>query len=184
MTTRVGRPPLTPAVARAALAATADDVMLHAAAVLMLLAGLRRGEATGLLVGDWHPGEDPKLTVRSRVQERTIRVAPTVAAAVDDLLAGEDAEPDEPLLLGLKPRGIPFMLHRRFDDATKRVSLDAAIHDLRRTAQAVVVEDGTPVTHVGAYFGLHVNVEGEPLVPVPEGYDRGIVQVLEAAFAG
>ncbi|MFB7999472.1 hypothetical protein ACFC4G_42585 [Streptomyces sp. NPDC056002] len=77
MTTRVRRPPLTPTMAREAVAAMADDELLYAAGSLMLLAGLRRGEATALLVRDWHhPGPDPKVTVRSRVQVRTIRVAP------------------------------------------------------------------------------------------------------------
>ncbi|MFD4652660.1 hypothetical protein [Streptomyces sp. NPDC058441] len=184
MTTRVGSPPLTPAVARAALVAMADDELLHAAGVLMLLAGLRRGEVTGLLVGDWHPGEDPKLTVRSRGQERTIRVAPTAAAVLDDLLAGEDAEPREPLLLGLKPDGIPFRLPRLFDEAMKRAGLDATTHALRRTAQMAVIEDGTAMAHLNAYFGLSAKFEDKPLVPVPEGYDLGIVQVLEAAFTG
>ncbi|MGW8679685.1 hypothetical protein ACWGNN_01210 [Streptomyces sp. NPDC055817] len=183
MTTRVGRPPLTSAVARAALAALADDELLHAAGALMLLTGLRRGELTELLVREWHPGPDPKVTVRSRVQERTIRVAPTAAAAVDGLLAGEDAEPQEPLLLGLKPDGIPFMLPRLFGAAMKRAGLDVTAHDLRRTAQAVVIEDGAPMAHVNAYFGL-AKFEDKPLVPVPEDYDRGIIQVLEAAFAG
>ncbi|MFE4671400.1 site-specific integrase [Streptomyces sp. NPDC056723] len=184
MTTRVGRPPLTPTMARAALAAMADDELLHAVGSLMLLAGLRRGEASGLLVGDWHPGPDPKLTVRSRMQERTIRVAPTVAAELDALLVGEDAEPHETRLLGLKPDGIPFMLPRLFGAAMKRAGLDVTDHDLRRAAEAVVIEDGAPMAHVNAYFGLSAMFDDKALVSVPEGYDRGIVHVLEAAFAG
>jgi integrase len=156
---------------------------LYAATSLMLFAGLRCGEATSLLVRDWAPGADPKLTVRGlRPPEgRTIRVAPSAAAAIDGYLAGEETEPDEPLLIGLRPNGIPHFLPKVFRDAMRRAGLDVSVHDLRRAAEAAVLEDGTPVAHVDAYFGMS-KAAGQPPTSPPEGYDRGIAEVLERTF--
>lgn len=180
MTRTLERPILPVATARVALEATKHDVLLHAGASLMLLAGLRPTEVTGLLVRDWEPGEDPGLTVR----ERTIRVAPSAAATVSRYLAGQDAEPDEPLLLGLKIDGAPHVLHRVFRDAMRAAYLDVGVHDLRRAAVAVVLDDGTPMQHVEAYFGLSKTEARTDLAPLREGYDVGIAAALEAAFAG
>src|SRR2546430_10935980 len=184
----VARPPGAPSVARAAIEATKDDALLHAAASLLLLAGLRSGEAGTVRVRDWAPGADPKLPVRGLRADpgvRTIRVAATAAAAVDAYLAGEEAEPDEPLLLGLKPAGIPLFLPKLFRDAMRSAGLDVTVHDLRRAAVAAVAEVGTPMTQIEAYFGISKTDAGrKDLVPVREDYDRGIAAALERAFAG
>lgn len=184
MVRAVVRPILPTSVARAAVEATKDDPLLYAASSLMLLAGLRCGEATSLLVRDWSRGKDPKLTVRGlRMPEgRTIRVAPSAATAIDAYLAGEEAEPDEPLLIGLRPNGIPHFLPKVFRDAMRRAGLDVSVHDLRRAAEAAVLEDGTPVAHVAAYFGMSKAAD-EQLTLVPDGYNRGIAVVLERTFA-
>ncbi|MDX3025625.1 hypothetical protein [Streptomyces acidiscabies] len=47
---------------------------------------------------------------------RTIRVARSAATGVGSYLDGQEAELDEPLLLGLKADGIPSLLHRVFED--------------------------------------------------------------------
>lgn len=180
------RPMLSASTARAALAATEDDLLLHAASSLLLLAGLRSGEATTLVVEDWQPGDDPRLAVRGlrTAPDRTIRVAPTAAAAVDAYLAGQDAEPGEPLLLGLRPGGRGQFLPALFRDAMLRAGLEVSVHDLRRAAVAEVVADGTPVGHVEAYFGISKADEGrKDPAPLRDGYDRGIAAVLEQAFA-
>jgi integrase len=145
----------------------------------MLLAGLRPSEIRHALVEDWVGGDDPKLTVRGRVGGRTIRVAPTAARAVDTYLAGEDAKPDEPLLVGLDAER---QLARAVRRTTQWTGLDVGVHDLRRAAIAAVLEDGTPCAHIEAYFGLS-RPEGRRVVPVREGYDRGITAMLEATFA-
>ncbi|GAB2882188.1 hypothetical protein GCM10027074_58180 [Streptomyces deserti] len=185
MTTRtVGQKPLLPvSVARAALDATRNDQLLYAGTSLLLLAGLRRDEATGLLVGDWSSGMDPRVTIRQRRQARTIRVAATAAAAVDACLEAEEAELDEPLLLGLKSAGNSYLLSRLFQGRMRNAGLNVRTHDLRRAAIAAVVQDGTPTVHVEAYFGLSKAALGTQLVPTPEGFDREIAALLEATFA-
>ncbi|MGW0311991.1 hypothetical protein [Streptomyces flavidovirens] len=184
MTTRTLTRPILPTdVARAALAATRHDVLLHAGVSLMLLAGLRPGEIRNLQVKDWMPGEDPRMRVRSDRLERTIRIAPSAAGPLDAYLAGEEVEPDEPLLLGLKPAGVPHLLHRVFRDAMQQAGLDVSVHELRQAAIAEVLVDGTPVLHVEAYFGLSKAPGRKDLVAVSEGYDVGIAACLEAAFA-
>lgn len=183
MTTTLGRPPLTAPTARAALDATKGDVLLHAGTSLMLLAGLRPSEAVGLLVRDWAPGDDPRLTVRTERRQRTIRIAPTAAAVIDAYLGDQETEPDEPLLLGLKVGAIPHLLHQVFAEAMRRADLDVRVHDLRRTAMAAVLEDGAPVAHIAAYFGLSKLLE-QKTPPPQEGYDVGIAAILETTFAG
>jgi integrase len=179
MTRTLTRPILSTPAARAVLAATTEDPLLHAAVSLMLLAGLRPSEARRLLVQDWQPGDDPKVVIRGKVADRTVRVARSTATAVYDCLIGEDTELDEPLLLGLHPQGF---LERVFRDVAQEAGLEVAVHDLRRAAMAVVLEDGTPIQHVEAYFGLSMAPGRKDLVGVPDGYDVGIAAVLEAAF--
>ncbi|MGW2920449.1 hypothetical protein ACWDBF_21660 [Streptomyces angustmyceticus] len=177
---RARRPPLSATDARAALAAVSDDVELHAAATLMLLAGLRPGEAQRLRVLDWTPGAEPRLTIRSDRRERTIRIAPSAASTLDTLLEGENAELGEPLLLGLEGR---WFVHRLFRDAMEQAGLDVDVLDLRRAAMAAALEDGTPMRHMENYFGMSKTEPRKDLAPVPDGYDAGIAAVLEAEFA-
>ncbi|MGW0780285.1 hypothetical protein [Streptomyces sp. NPDC002913] len=171
------RPVLLPEVGRAALAATRGDAAVHVGAALMLLAGLRPGEVSDLLVRDWIPGADPKMTVPGRPGP-AIRVAPTAATAVDAYLASQNAELDEPLLVGLERDSLPYL----FADAARQAQLTVHAHDLRRAAMAVVLEDGTPVRHLEAYFGASKAPARHGLLPMEEGYDRGIVSVLESTF--
>ncbi|MFI6803761.1 hypothetical protein ACIBO6_01885 [Streptomyces luteogriseus] len=185
MTTRTAdqKPLLPVSVARAALDATRSDQLLYAGTSLLLMAGLRRDEATGLLVGDWSPGTDPQVTIRGRRQARTIRVATAVAAAVDSCLGEEKAGLDEPLLLGLKTAGHPYLFSRLFQARMRDAGLYVTMHDLRRAAIAAVVRDGTPTGYVEAYFGLSIAASGKQLVPTSEEFDKGIVALLEARFA-
>jgi integrase len=173
------RPVLLPEVGRAALAATRGDAAVHAGTALMLLAGLRPGEVADLLVRDWILGADPKVTVPGR-SGPAIRVAPTAAAAVNAYLAGRDAELDEPLLAGLERDTLPYL----FADAARQAQLTVHAHDLRRAAMAVVLEDGTPVRHLEAYFGTSASPARAGLPPIDDGYDRGIAALLEQTFAG
>ncbi|MEV8398865.1 hypothetical protein [Streptomyces niveus] len=176
-------PRLAPSVAdvRASLAACRHDPVLHAGAALMLFAGLRPGEVRRMLVQDWLPGEAPRVVVRGGVAARMIRVAPSAATALYDSLIGEDTEPDEPLILGLTQRG---WLEKVFSDVAQDACLDVRVHDLRQAAIAAALEDGTPVAHVEAYFGLSKAVDRRPPVGVPDGYDAGVAAALEVAFAG
>jgi integrase len=167
-------------VARAVLAATRGDALLHAGTSLMLLAGLRPSEVRHVLVPDWAPGADPQLTIREGIAARSIRIAPSAASALGGYLAGEDAEPDEPLLTGLEVQG---RLERAFRTAMRRAGLTAGIHDLRRTAVAAVREDGTPPAHTRAYFGFRETWDQPDEVAPREGYDRGIAAMLESSFA-
>ncbi|MFF8784876.1 hypothetical protein [Streptomyces sp. NPDC015125] len=177
---RARRPLPTTALARAALTAVSGDVELHAAATLMLLVGLRPGEVQRLRILDWTPGVEPRLTIRSDRRERTIRIAPSAASALDEHLEGENAELGEPLLLGLEYH---WFVHRLFRDAMQQAGLDVDVLDLRRAAMAAVLEDGTPMQHIEAYFGIAKSPGRKDLVPVREGYDEGIAAVLEAEFA-
>lgn len=178
----IERPILSPAAARATVEATRDDPLLYAGASLMLWAGLRPAEVTGLLVRDWLPREDPQLTVGGR-RERTIRVAPSAAAAVGAYLAGHVTRPDEPLLLGLKVRAADGVLPRAFRDFMLSSVLDVSGHDLRRTAVAVVRDAGVPLVEISAYFGVTKGERiAERLAAVPEGYDRRIAALLEQTF--
>lgn len=185
MTTRTPeqKPLLRVSVARAALDATRNDQLLYAGTALLLLAGLRRAEVTDLLVGDWSSGADPQVTIRGRSQARTIRVATTAATAMDACLAAQKAELDEPLLLGLKTGAHPYLFSRLFQERMREAGINVSMHDLRRSAMAAVVEEGTPAAHIEAYFGLSKTVSGKQLVATPEGFDQGITTLLEATFA-
>lgn len=112
-------------------------------------------------------------------------MACSVAAAVDAYLEGQETEPGEPLLLGLRPGGRDQFLPQVFRNAMRRADLDVSVHDLRRAAVAAVVDDGTPVRHVEAYFGISkTGSDRKDLVPLRNDYDRGIAATLEQAFAG
>jgi hypothetical protein len=149
----------------------------------MLLAGLRPGELMPLLVRDWQPGDDPKLTVHIGRHQRTIRVAPSAAAAVDAYLAGRLTQPDEQLLLIPEPHGVPRLVYRTFSSTMQQAGLHVRSFDLATAAEAVVLDDGTPTHHIAAYFGPSKTAAGESL-PLPEDYDRGIAAVLGQTFAG
>lgn len=176
---RLQRPILTSTQGRAVLAATRDDPLVHAGATLMLLAGLRPQEAADLYVSDYEPGER-RLRPGSERNPRTIRIAPSAAAALDAYLDGQDATPDGHLLHGL--RGVKAVT--LFAATMRQAGLSARVHDLRRAAMATVLDDGTPMQHVQQYFGLAKSTARTELVPVREGYDAGIAAVLEAEFAG
>lgn len=149
----------------------------------MLLAGLRASEVAGLLVRDWQPSDDPKVTVRSARRERKIRVAPSAAAIVDAYLSGEGTEPGEPLLLGLKLRGVKNMLPKLFQEVMARGGWDVGVHDLRRAAIAAALDASTSMQHVETYFGISKTDPGRNgLLPTREGYDRDIAVALEKAF--
>ncbi|WP_329143375.1 tyrosine-type recombinase/integrase [Streptomyces sp. NBC_01456] len=173
------RPILSGAEGRAVLAATRDDPLVHASAALMLLAGLRPQEVSELQVRDYVLGER-RLHVGSVRRPRIIRIAPSAAAAVDAYLEGQDADPGEPLLVGLQGVKVVTL----FSAAMRAAGLDVRAHDLRRSAMAAVLEDGAPVQHLEAYFGITKSASRKDLVPVREGYDEGIAAVLEAEFAG
>ncbi|MEU6379509.1 hypothetical protein [Streptomyces sp. NPDC046909] len=184
MTTRTAeqKPFLSVAAPRAALDATRGDQLLYAGTSLLLLAGLRRDEATRLLVGDWSPGAYPQVRILGR-QKRMIRVATTAAAAVDACLDGVEVEAEEPLLLGLKTAENPFQMSRLFRLRMRECGLNLNVYDLRRAAIAVVINSGTPLAHIEAYFGLSKVATSKQLVPVPGGYDRDIAILLEETFA-
>lgn len=172
------RPILSGADGRAVLAATRHDPLVHASTALMLLAGLRPGEVSDLQVRDYEAGEQ-RLTVGGVRRPRTIRIAPSAADAVDTYLEGQDTTPDEPLLVGLQGVKVVTL----FSAAMRRAGLDARVHDLRRAAMAAVLQDGAPVQHLEAYFGIAKSAARKDLTPVRDGYDEGIATVLEAEFA-
>lgn len=179
--TLVDRPVLSTPDARALLTHTrdSDDPLLHAAASLLLLAGLRPREVEELHVADYTPGAEPQLSTGSPGSPRRIRLAPSAAGALDLYLAGQDTEPEEPLLMGLQPVFLVQLVRR----AAEAAGVSVGAPGLRQAAIAAALEDGTPVPHIQAYFGLGKTPGRRELVPVPEGYDAGIAAVLEATFA-
>ncbi|MGW2010819.1 tyrosine-type recombinase/integrase [Streptomyces nigrescens] len=175
---RLQRPILTSVEGRAVLAATRDDPLVHASAALMLLAGLRPQEVAELRMPDYRPGERRLHTGTVR-RPRTIRIAASAAAALDAYLDSQDDAPGEPLLLGVQGTSVVTL----FSTAMRTAGLDVRVHDLRRAAMATALEDGTPMQHMEAYFGVTKSGARKDLVPVREGYDAGIAAVLEAEFA-
>lgn len=172
------RPVLTSAEGRAVLAATRDDPLVHAAASLMLLAGLRPQEVAELRMPDYVPGEC-RLSTGTARRPRTIRIASSATAAIDAYLVGQAAAPEEPLLVGVQGARIVTL----FSAAMRQADLAVRVHDLRRAAMAVALEDGTPMRHMEAYFGMSKTETRKDLVPLGEGYDAGIAAALEVAFA-
>ncbi|MFJ2110660.1 tyrosine-type recombinase/integrase [Streptomyces sp. NPDC087850] len=173
------RPIPSPTDVRALLAATRDDRLLYAGVSLLAFTGLRRGEVGELNVADYEPTV-PRLRVTGS-SPRTIRIAPSAATALDAYLADQVASPDEPLLLGLQQTAT---IGRLVSRATETAGVSLGIHDLRRAAMAAVLDDGTPVSHVEAYFGLSRTLGRKDLTPISDGYDVGIAAALETTFSG
>jgi integrase len=168
------RPALSEGDARALLAETSADPLVHAAVSLMLLAGVRSTEVVRLAVVQYEPGPAPRLDV---LGGRRIRIAPSAARAVDTYLASQDAEADEPLLLGVQ--GSLAKLVRR---AADRAGVQAGVHSLRRAAIHAALADGAPPSHIEPYFGISKALDAKALVALPEGYDAAMARTLEAAF--
>ncbi|MFD8865998.1 tyrosine-type recombinase/integrase [Streptomyces sp. NPDC059590] len=166
--------------ARAVFAEVRSDALARAGVALLLLAGLRPGEVEALRVKDYVHGEDGRrLRVGAERMPRTIRLAPSAAAALDAYLEGQDTDPEDFLLPELRiPRLVQLVRA-----AAETAGVQAGVHDLRRAAVAAVVGDGAPVRHVEAYFGMSKVPGRKDLVPVRAGYDAGIIDVLERAFA-
>ena len=167
------RPTLSAEDACRLLAECRQDAALYAGVSLMLLAGLRPGEVDRLTVADYEPGPEPCLDVDGR----RIRIAPSAARALDAYLGLEDTEPGEPLLMGVQGH-----LQMLASHAAARADVRARVHDLRRAAMNAVLEDGAPMAHIEAYFGIGKALDREGLVPLPEGYDAAVARSLEAAF--
>jgi integrase len=169
------RPVLSVPDARSLLAETQADPLLYAATSLMLMAGARPMEATSVTVADYQPGAEASILLG----RRRIRIAPTAARAVDAYLVTQDADPAEPLLLGLQDVGV---LPRLMRAAAERAGVPAGVHSLRRAAIAAALEDGAPPAHIEAYFGIEKALDRKALVPLSAGFDAGMAATLEAAF--
>lgn len=174
----VDRPIPTAAELTALRNATEQDPLLHATTTLLIYTGARPTEAAELLVRDYTPGAEPalRLGASSGSGLRTIRIARTAATALDSYLAGQNTDSDEPLLLGIQNGQCIRMLHRLSAGRELRV------HDLRRAAIAAALADGTPTRFVNAYFGMSKAADANALVSLPDGYDTGIADVLDATY--
>jgi integrase len=174
------RPALSLPDAQALLAETRQDPLLYAATSLMLFAGARPQEAAEATIADYEPGVEPRIWLGQRwVTQRQIRIAPAAAHALDEYLATQDADPEEPLLLGLQRVNTMHDLVRR---AALHAGVDAGAHSLRRAAIAAAWEDGAPASHIEAYFGISKALAPEALTALPDGYDAALARTLEAAF--
>lgn len=158
--------------------AAEHDPLLHATITLLIYTGARTTEAAELLVRDYAPGAEPalRLGASSRSGLRTIRIARTATTALDSYLAGQNTDSDEPLLLGIQNGQCIRMLHRL------SAGRELWAHDLRRAAIAAALADGTPTRFVNAYFGMSKSTDVNSLVGLPDGYDTGIADALDAAF--
>lgn len=172
-------PVLSPADARAVLAATRGDAELHAGVALLLLAGLRRGEVEQLRVADWHPCPGRLRVAGSKLGSRTIRIAPSAARAVDAYLVGEVTDPEDFLL----PRLRAALLFRLVRSEARDAEAELGAHDLRMAAIAATADAGLPSEHAQAYFGISPAVARRALVPMPADYDVAAASALEATFA-
>lgn len=164
--------------ARALLAALSREGQLqaHAAASLMLLAGLRFGEVRRLTVGQYEAGQEPWLDVDG---QRRIPIAPSAAAAVDAWLVAAPAADDELLI----DSGYGGALGRLFASRAEKEGIEATVHSLRQVAIMAAWMDGCPGSHVDAYFGINKTLDRKELVPLRDGYDAAMARTLEAAFA-
>ncbi|WP_412079059.1 tyrosine-type recombinase/integrase [Streptomyces xanthophaeus] len=174
------RPTLSADEARALLAETREDLPLYAAVSLMLFAGARPGEAGGATVADYEP-KSARIWLGQRWGGlRQVRIAPSAARAIDTYLAAQDADPEEPLFLGLQGANeLPNLVRW----AALRAGVDAGVHSLRQAAIAAALYDGAPVSHIEAYFGIGKWVDPVQPAGVPEGYDAAMARSLEVAFA-
>lgn len=174
------RPALSVDEARALLAETRRDPLLYAATSLMLFAGARPQEAAEATIADYEPGAEPRIWLGQRwVTQRQVCIAPAAARALDEYLATQDADPEEPLFLGLQEANVLPNLVRR---AAVRAGVDAGVHSLRQAAVSAALYDGAPVAHIEAYFGI--GKWADPVRPagLPDGYDTAMARTLEAAF--
>ncbi|MFJ1995334.1 hypothetical protein [Streptomyces asiaticus] len=166
--------------ARAVFSQARADALAHAGVGLLLLAGLRPAEVEALRVADYITGADgPRLRTGTFRHPRTIRIAPSAAAAVDAYLAAQEVDEEDFLLPELRATRLARLVRA----TAGTVGVQAGVHDLRKAAVAAVLGDGAPVQHVEAYFGMSKTPGRRDLVPVREGYDSGIAGVLERAFA-
>lgn len=164
------RPSLSPAQVRAVCAAAAGDASVYARVTLAALAGARPLEVEGLRVGDLDASRG-LLRLRGG-GDRTIRVAPSAVSAVEKAAAEPASGPG--LLDGWSvTRHVQIVR-----GVCREAGVDAGVHELRQSAIAAVLEDGTPVHHIEAYFGV-----GRCGRPVREGYDVGIAAVLEGLLS-
>ncbi|MBT2477668.1 hypothetical protein [Streptomyces sp. ISL-94] len=176
------RPTLSVSDASALLAETRSDALLHAAASLMLLAGARPQEVSEARVADYQPGAEPRIWLGQRwISLRQIRIAPAAARAIDEYLATQDTDPEEPLLIGLQSVN---EVHNLVRLAAVRAGVDAGAHSLRQAAIAAALYDGAPPRHIEAYFGMNKSLDPVQPAGVPEGYDVAMARTLEAAFGG
>lgn len=170
-----GRRILSPDQVRAVLAETAGRPALHTRVVLAALVGARPREVEELRPSDFDPG-GPRLRLGVGAQARTVRVAASAAKVLDEASTG--VGDDLPLLERWGPVRVVQAVRR----AARAAGIEAGIHELRQSAIAVVLEDGTPITHIEAYFGIARPPGRRDLLPVRDGYDAGIVDVLQEAF--
>ncbi|MEU2510581.1 hypothetical protein [Streptomyces syringium] len=173
------RPLLPVADARAILARARDEEEpeVYAGVSLLLLAGLRPREVEELRVGSYRPVT--RQLDAAALRPRTIRIAPSAAAAVDAYLATQVIDPEDYLLPGMRSTRLVQLVRR----VAAAAGVEAGVHELRRVAVGAVLDDGTPVHHVELYFGMTKTSVRNGLTVVREGYDVGIADVLEATFA-
>lgn len=166
---------LSPEQVRAVLGEAADDPGVYARVVLVALVGARPREVEGVRSCDFE-SDGLRLRLGSGARARTVRVAQTAAKTLDGLSAG--VGDDLPLLAQWGPVQVVQAVRR----AARAAGVEAGIHDLRQSAIAVVLEDGTPVSHIERYFGIPRPPGRRDLLPVRDGYDTGIADVLQQAF--
>ncbi|MFK0045549.1 hypothetical protein ACIQU4_15750 [Streptomyces sp. NPDC090741] len=174
------RPALSVDEARVLRAETCRDLLLYAATSLMLLGGARPREVGEAVVSDYESGGAARIWLGRRWGGlRQVCIAPSAARAIDAYLTTQDADPDEPLFLGLQETST---LHDLVRWAAVRAGVDAGVHSLRQAAIAAALYDGAPVSHIEAYFGIGKWVDPVRPAGVPEGYDVAMARTLEAVF--
>ncbi|MFE2164905.1 hypothetical protein ACFXB3_07495 [Streptomyces sp. NPDC059447] len=174
------RPALSVPDAQQLLAETREDPLLHAAASLMLFAGARPTEVNEAKVTDYAPGAAARIWLGRRWEGlRQICIAPSAVHAIDAYLATQDADTEEPLFLGVQQA---HTLSNLIRGAAVRAGVDAGVHSLRQAAIAAALYDGTPVSHIEAYFGVGKWVDPVQPAGLPEGYDVAMARTLETAF--
>lgn len=169
-------------VARAVLPSVQHDLLLHAGTALMLLVGLRPGEVGRLTVADYEPGPEAWLTVDG---DHRIRIAPSAAASLDAYLGGQDAELDEPLLLGFE-REHGDMMRRVFTRETEKARLHVSMHDLRQVAMTAALDRGGPGRRLRRRDGPHPRGRLRRLTdskPAPVSSGGGLLHVRNLALS-
>ncbi|MFI2078452.1 tyrosine-type recombinase/integrase [Streptomyces triculaminicus] len=172
------RPPVSAKDAARVLATAADDPLEYASVAMLVLVGLRPSEAVVLRPEDYAQEKGrPVLSTGTFSHPRTIEIAPTAARALDMVIESSDGS-SEFLLPGMSDT----RLVRLVRSIGRGLELDVGVHQLREAAVRVGLEDGTPVQHIEAYFGFSKAPGRRDLVPVREGYDHSLAQVLEETF--